>query len=63
MFLCDKCATKNKVSEFEILFGSRSRGPCEGCGEVASCVDAHFSHSEQYPVDDKSEEGDMASSS
>jgi len=42
MFLCDKCAPKHGVSDFEVFFGERSRGECEGCGTVSSCVDAHW---------------------
>lgn len=40
MFICEKCAPKADVSEFELLFAPRSYGPCEYYGEVASCVDS-----------------------
>lgn len=37
MFLCDDCHNPaNHVGLF------RSRGPCEGCGKVAACIDCHL---------------------
>lgn len=42
MFLCDKCAEKYRVGDFEKTFGLRSHGKCEGCGEIGSCIDAHY---------------------
>jgi len=40
MFICEKCEPKFGISQFESIFGTRSYGRCEGCGETASCVDS-----------------------
>ena len=42
MFLCEKCAPKFEVSEFQQIVGPFSVGPCEGCGKTRTCVDAHL---------------------
>jgi hypothetical protein len=36
MFLCDNCFKADELSKFIM---PRSKGPCEGCGEYASCYD------------------------
>lgn len=35
MFLCDNCHNPDCM-DFEF-----SRGPCEGCGKIATCSDCH----------------------
>jgi hypothetical protein len=37
MFLCENCHNvNNHIAMFE------SRGPCEGCGKTANCIDCYF---------------------
>lgn len=40
MFYCDPCAKK---CGWPVELFARSRGPCEMCGEYASCNDVHHS--------------------
>ena len=40
MFLCiDECAKKHGVSEFRLIVGPFSYGPCEDCKRTRTCVD------------------------
>ena len=39
MFLCEECATGELIDSFWFQIGMLSRGKCEGCGKIASCLD------------------------
>ena len=42
MFICEKCAKKNGVDTFWFMIKMLSRGPCEICKKISSCLDIHY---------------------
>jgi hypothetical protein len=51
MFLCEKCIKKYDIDDFWAMMAPQSRGPCEGCKELAICADIH--HTALRPVKSK----------
>ena len=41
MFLCPDCHKETKCQREFIESLMTSRGPCESCGKVSSCLDCH----------------------